>query len=160
MKMDIIKHPDPRLYMVCNDVTEDEYAEALLIAGFMKDTLKSKIGAVGLAANQVAIMSRIIIVKLNMQYKIMINPTIIAQDNIATAREECLSLPRLSISIPRYSKITIEYLDDKLCKQELNLSGFSARLVLHEIDHLNGKTLLDYKTKRRSLLSIIKEFFS
>lgn len=160
MKMDIIKHPDPRLYMVCNDVTEDEYDEALLIAGFMKDTLKSKIGAVGLAANQVAIMSRIIIVKLNMQYKIMINPTIIAQDNIATAREECLSLPRLSISIPRYSKITIEYLDDKLCKQELNLSGFSARLVLHEIDHLNGKTLLDYKTKRRSLLSIIKEFFS
>ena len=111
----------------------------------MEKILKKE-GGVGLAAPQVGESIRLILVLLDSKNLIpMINPEITAHsEETEYAEEGCLSLPGQWGDVKRYKKITVSYLDTKGEKRTLKLKKFNARVVQHEVDHLDGILFTDY----------------
>ena len=81
------------------------------------------------------------------------NPKVIKHSKKQVDSDEgCLSVPfKYSYNVPRYEKITVEYLDENGNKQILNASGFLARVLQHEIDHLHGILYID---KAKNLIDV------
>ncbi len=100
---------------------------------------------VGLAAPQVSQSLRICIATIEGKPTAMINPDITARSHEKELDQEgCLSLPGIWMDVPRAIDITITYTDTKGKRQERTLSHFSARVVQHEVDHLDGVLIVDY----------------
>ncbi len=109
----------------------------------MRETMKEGDG-VGLAGPQVNFFKRIIVAKINDRDLVLINPEITWKSREKDEMEEgCLSLPEVLLKIKRSSRIKVEALD--LCGSviDLELEGLPARIIQHEVDHLNGKLILD-----------------
>jgi len=108
------------------------------------DTVKKAKGA-GLAAPQVGISQAVTVARIGGSFVPLINPKIKWQsDTVETMEEGCLSIPETWLMVPRPSEIIIHFLDPKGKEQERKLQGFDARVAQHEIDHLNGKLIVDY----------------
>ncbi|MGI6636966.1 MAG: peptide deformylase [Minisyncoccales bacterium] len=121
----------------------------------MTETMNCNNG-VGLAAPQVGILSRLIIAKIDGKDLALINPKIVFKNREKETMEEgCLSLPDVVLEIERPTQIRVKATDVNGDPIELNLRGLSARIVQHEIDHLNGKLITD----RTSLLYKIRNLF-
>ncbi|MBP7190184.1 MAG: peptide deformylase [Rickettsiaceae bacterium] len=109
---------------------------------------------IGLAAIQVGVPKRILVVDLSGMdeeekkniYPIkMVNPEFIYKsENMSIADEGCLSVPGVPVEISRHEAVTIKYLDDLGQEKTIECDGWLARCFQHEIDHLDGKTILDY----------------
>ena len=99
----------------------------------------------GLAAPQVGINKRIILVKLSTfgSPMAMINPVIMKASGSQTGSEACLSLPGLSRSVTRHYEITVEYHTLQGENKTLTCTGMAARVIQHEIDHLDGILIID-----------------
>lgn len=96
---------------------------------------------VGLAANQIASNLRVIAVKMNDSWEIMINSTIVKRGNLTHFSEEgCLSLEGIRC-VKRYCNVTVLYKNEAGKQRKLQCSGLIADIVQHEIDHLNGKMI-------------------
>ncbi|MBD3270049.1 peptide deformylase [Candidatus Peregrinibacteria bacterium] len=114
----------------------------------MEDTMMKSNG-VGIAAPQVGMNIRIIVVTLNVDTKQavnvgMINPEIIYRSELMEIGEEgCLSLPEIFDNVRRHKEITVKFIDLKGREQFLKLADFNARVVQHEIDHLDGVLFTD-----------------
>lgn len=168
MILDIIKYPNKILTKKTKRVGEISVEIKKLIDD-MVETLYVKRGA-GLAANQVGVSKQIIVVDESRgegKVKILINPKIVRKKGAAIMTEGCLSLPELELEIKRPAKIEVEYYtltrDDKTRlrsggasagpafsdkienfeKKRIKASDLLARIICHEVDHLNGKTMLD-----------------
>ncbi|MDR0956844.1 MAG: peptide deformylase [Endomicrobium sp.] len=116
---------------------------------------------VGLAAPQIGILARICVVDISKEQNssfVMINPKILLGENKTFEEEGCLSLPGFFASIRRFNKIIVEYMDLDNKKKEIEVQGFLARAVQHEIDHLDAKIFIDYlpEFKRKSIEKEIK----
>jgi peptide deformylase len=75
---------------------------------------------------------------------VLINPEIITHSReTATEEEGCLSLPGVVIPVARFLSVTIRYLDEEGKEQERRLMGMDARVAQHEIDHLEGRLIVD-----------------
>lgn len=110
---------------------------------------------IGLAAPQVGLDDRIFIIDLspledeeNPQYKefkkTFINAHIISRSgNIVSTEEGCLSIPGINESVPREDEIEIEYLDENLTPRRETFNGFTARVIQHEYDHIDGILFID-----------------
>jgi peptide deformylase len=99
---------------------------------------------VGLAAPQCGIMKRIIVVLANKEPKVMINPEIIFTSNEKEILEEgCLSIPQTYIEKERYSKVTIKYRSLQGHPHLEIYEGLVARIIQHEIEHLDGILMTD-----------------
>ncbi len=110
----------------------------------MKDSMIEAKG-VGLAAPQIADESRVCLAYINDKITPLINPEItFRSDEKAIDEEGCLSLPHVWIPVPRSVEITVKYLDEKGKPQERQLQNFDARVVQHEVDHLEGMLIVDY----------------
>ena len=110
----------------------------LRIAIDLKDTLAAnKDRCVGMAANMIGEKKRIIIVSLGFENMIMINPVLLSKDGPYTAEEGCLSLDGTR-KTTRYNSIEIEYVDEDWKKHKEKYSGFTAQIIQHEMDHLEG----------------------
>lgn len=110
---------------------------------------------IGLAANQVGFLKRIIVIDLqdnddtkrveNFYPLFMANPQIIdCSKEMIKDTEGCLSVPGQKIDVLRHLSIKVRYLDYHNKEQHLEPTNWLARTIQHEIDHLNGKLLLDY----------------
>ncbi len=114
----------------------------------MKETMVDAEG-IGLAAPQVSQNIRVVICRFNNStpHEIiveMINPEIIEMSDEITVREEgCLSLPGKFDDVWRSKALTIRFLDRKGKEQVLKLKGLSARIVQHEVDHIDGMLYID-----------------
>lgn len=102
---------------------------------------------VGLAANQIGKLKRVIVVIDNGKPNVLINPEIIDKEGFEYELEGCLSFPDLFINIKRASRVVVQYQDLYGIKQLLGAEGRLARTIQHEIDHLDGKLFIDYKIK-------------
>ena len=110
-----------------------------------------KAPGVGLAANQIGILKKIITVnikddkqKIDKIYAIF-NPKIISYSKKTVILEEgCLSLPQQYAEIERPEEITLEYINENKELVTENKTGYEARILQHEIDHLDGKLFVDY----------------
>lgn len=104
---------------------------------------------IGLAAPQVGILKRIIVIDISPLEKeehprAFINPEIIENDGESTVEEGCLSIPNVREKITRPEKITLLYNDKDGSQISEEYDGWLARVLQHEIDHLNGVLFVDY----------------
>lgn len=101
----------------------------------------------GLAAPQVNRSIRVCVARVNGRMTPMINPVITRKGKeLEEAEEGCLSLPEQYASVPRSKEIAMRYLDRKGAVQERKLTNMDARVVQHEVDHLDGVLIVDYVT--------------
>lgn len=150
MIRNVIKMGHPHLMQPAARVEADEFNTPELEAMIqdMIDTLKDSKG-VGIAANQVDITKRIVVIGFedNSRYPdekpipitALINPMFTPiSDEMAEGWEGCLSIPGLRGWVPRYTKIYYEYQDITGKRHAVNAEGFEARVIQHECDHLDG----------------------
>lgn len=105
------------------------------------DTLQANREAcVGMAANMIGVKKNIIIVNMGMINVVMFNPVIISRRGRYETEEGCLSLEGVR-KTTRYQEIEVEYYDSSWKKQRQKLSGWTAQIAQHEIDHLSGKII-------------------
>jgi peptide deformylase len=108
------------------------------LAWSMVNTMIANNG-VGISGNQVGILKRIIIVLIDSKPKIMVNPEITSNsETTCTDNEGCLSFPGEFYDIERYESVTIKYRNLSGHPMLETYSGLDARIIQHEIDHLNG----------------------
>ena len=105
------------------------------------DTLQANREAcVGMAANMIGVKKNIIIVNMGLIDVVMFNPVIISRRGRYETEEGCLSLEGFR-KTTRYQEIEVEYYDSSWKKQRQKLSGWTAQIAQHEIDHLSGKII-------------------
>lgn len=148
----IVKYPDDRLKQRCGEVTNFGTEELRDVVQRMHATIKHKKSlGFGLAANQVGIMQRIIVINTLSNNKkqpgylgALINPEIISYgDNVEMGNEGCLSFPDDRYDVARSQTIRVKFYDINGAPVERNFSGLNAVVVQHEIDHINGITMKD-----------------
>lgn len=102
----------------------------------LQDTLRANREAcVGMAANMIGVNKRVIIVNMGFVDVVMFNPVLIKEDTPYETEEGCLSLTGVR-KTTRYENIEVEYLDMNWKKQRQKLSGWTAQICQHELDHL------------------------
>ena len=107
-------------------------------------TIHQRKGAVGFAGNQVGLKENVFCVLVDGKWRLFANAKIIRKSwRKSAGMEECLSLPNKKFEVKRYNKITIKYQDAKGETLKESFEGFNARVVQHEIDHLNGVLISD-----------------
>jgi len=142
MQREILKYPHQILKTKSQTIQKiDE--NILCLAVDITDTINAYPNCVGLAANQIGELHRIIGVSIKNRVKIMVNPVVISGYNIYADNEGCMSCDGASIPINRFRFIDVEYTD--LCNKyhTEKFIEFTARIIQHEIDHLNGVCIVD-----------------
>ena len=105
------------------------------------DTLRANLDhCVGMAANMIGVKKNIIVVNMGFIDVVMFNPVIVSKHDMYETEEGCLSLDGVR-KTTRYQEIEIEYYDFNWKKQRQKLSGWTAQICQHEIDHLSGKII-------------------
>ena len=138
----IIKYPSPILSQKTEKVSLITEEIASLIPR-MKESMKEHEG-VGLAAPQINDLRQIIVIKEKDAAQAFLNPRILKKSREVTTEEEgCLSLPGLFLSVKRYEKITLSCLNEKGKSITIEAKGLAARIFQHEVDHLNGKLIIN-----------------
>lgn len=171
MILPIVAYGHSALRKVCDDITPDYPGVSKLIED-MWETMYDSNG-VGLAAPQVNKLIRLFVVDSAQVFEhlkedgeepaypdapgvkqVFINAHIIELDGENwTYNEGCLSIPKIREDITRQSAVTIEYMDEKFQQCMRSFYGISARIILHEYDHIEGKLFIDHITPlKRKLL--------
>ncbi len=113
--------------------------EDLAVAQDLLDTLIFyRETCVGMAANMIGVTKRIIAFDHNGEYMLMLNPEIVRSSGEYEAQESCLSLLGGPRPAKRFRKIKVQYQTLELKLRQKNFEGWTAQIVQHEIDHLNG----------------------
>lgn len=127
---------DAVLNKVCREVTEITPKIETLI-GDMLDTMYDACG-VGLAAPQVGILKRIVVIDIGEGPIVMINPRIISSDGEQTGGEGCLSLPGKAGQVTRPNHVIARAFNENMEEFEIEGTELLARAICHELDHLDG----------------------
>lgn len=146
----ILTYPDPVLKEKSAPV-ETINRDVLDFVKDLEATLDHSPGCVGIAAPQVGVLLRIVVIDATRTRKpcpnkgrmVLINPEIKDQEGEVMGREGCLSLPHLTANVKRARKIKFTALTPEETMLSVETSEFEARVVLHEIDHLDGLLFLD-----------------
>ena len=148
MKLKVRLYGDSVLRTQCKKVGVVGVAERMLIQS-MVETM-NKHNGVGLAAPQVGISRRIFVADANdgQGGRAFIDPIIMNHEGMATMEEGCLSIPQVHIKIDRPFNVCIRFTDENDEKHEDYFTELMARIVQHEMDHLDGKLIIDYASKQ------------
>lgn len=157
--LDIISYPDARLKQVADEVKTFDSALSELIKN-LEDTMAAGPGGVGIAATQVGVMQRVVVVDVSNYprlknakhhgHLVLINPEILDWQGMKKGREGCMSVPDFTGNVIRAENIVLSALDENGTQQKYEIEGFEARAVQHEIDHLDGLLFLDRLVSRRN----------
>ncbi len=132
---------DPVLRSKTKEVTEVTDKTANLIDN-MIDTMRAADG-IGLAAPQVGILLKVIVVEVEGELLELINPEIISEEGKAIMEEGCLSIPGKNGDVVRAKSIVVKALDRDGQEIEIEAENLFARAIQHEIDHLEGVLFVD-----------------
>lgn len=155
----ILIHPDPRLKKRADEIDEIT-PEIRALADDMLQTMYDAPG-IGLAAPQVGVLSRIIVmdcVKDEDQPPrpmVLINPQVTeASEELNTYEEGCLSIPEQFADVERPAEVSVAWTDLDGSRKSEHFTGLWATCVQHEIDHLDGKLFIDYlKPLKRQMIT-------
>jgi len=147
MILPIRKYGDDVLRLPAEPIAEIDQPLQKLIDD-MIDTMYAAPG-VGLAANQVGVARRLMVIDLSVgkrpgECHVFINPEIIDSEGEVTEEEGCLSIPDFVEIVTRPEKVKLRYLDRNGEQREMWGEGLMARAMCHEIDHLNGTLFVDH----------------
>jgi peptide deformylase len=145
---EVLKMGDPRLLAVAEPVREFGTPQLESLLADMRDTMADLNGA-GLAAPQIGVGLRVVIFGMAynprypeaepVPYTVLINPTLLpASDEMEDGWEGCLSVPGMRGLVPRYKELRYIGVDDQGLPIDRTVSDFHARVVQHEVDHLDG----------------------
>ena len=143
--LEILHFPDPRLRKKATPITEIT-PKIRQLAEDMLETMYDAPG-VGLAANQVNVQKRIIVIDVSEDKSaplIFINPEIISKQGEREHEEGCLSVPEAYEVVMRADTVKVKALDLDGAEFELDADELLATCIQHEIDHLDGKLFVDY----------------
>lgn len=132
---------DPILRKVSRPVKEINERYSALFDD-MVETMETEYG-VGLAAPQVGILRRMIVINVGDGVYKMANPEILEQEGKCVDVEGCLSVPNFRGTVERPKKIKVRYMDENNEWHEMEAEDLKARCICHEIDHLNGVLFID-----------------
>ncbi len=154
----IITFPDPFLRKKTEPIIDFDLSLEELVAD-MVETMYEAPG-IGLAANQIGACCKLMLVdtsedrenKAAREYLVLANPEIVASQGCQIDEEGCLSVPDLTAKVKRFQKITLRAQDIKGRPLEFEAEDHFARVIQHELDHLNGILFLDHlSVLKRSL---------
>ncbi len=121
----------------------------------MFETMR-KANGIGLAATQVGALERVITIDVSesegcedIKPFVLINPEVLSENDSCVMEEGCLSIPNVRDEVERAERITVAFRDTGFTECRLEASGLLARVILHEIDHLDGKLFTDRLTTDR-----------
>lgn len=154
-KLPIFTYPDPVLAKKAEPVAEITPEIRQLIDDMMLTMYESD--GVGLAAPQVGKSIRLITLdetgpKERKAPRVLVNPEFVEQTGVKDSEESCLSLPTFSCKVKRYETVTVRGLDEKGEAVEIQAEGLLAVILQHEIDHLEGRTLVDHASRLKRTL--------
>jgi len=162
--VNIVKYGDPRLNKACKAVKDFSILPDII--SDMYDSMYEAEG-IGLAANQIGVDLNLFIIDITHTEEAdepaeFINSKIVGFRGESTFSEGCLSIPGVEFEIKRPEFITLQYQKLDGSKHEKEFGGLYARAIQHEMDHLNGKLIVDHvssiaKLRYKSQLKEIKE---
>lgn len=148
----ILQFPDPRLKEKSSPVT-GVTAEVSAFIDDLLETMRASPGCVGIAAPQVGMPSRIIVVDVSAHRRrgqeenhgllVLVNPEILAMGGKQLVREGCMSVPAYTANVQRAQWVLVDALDREGKQTILEAIGFEAVAIQHEVDHLDGYLFLD-----------------
>ncbi len=155
MELDVKTFGDPVLKSRSTPVKDfDESLERL--ADDMLSTMRAHDG-VGLAANQVGRLKRILVAAVEEEEYVLVNPVVESRtEESETSPEGCLSIPGVHVEVERAKGITISGKSATGEPVRIEVEGLLARILQHEIDHLDGVLILD-RTDRESRKAVLRE---
>ena len=148
---EIITVPDEILKKISDPVEKFGINEKKLIDDLFETMYVSN--GIGLAAVQIGILKRILVVDVSTKDEknqpiVLINPVIKnLSDDTSVYEEGCLSIPETFIEIERPKICDVEYIDEKGSKKNLECDGLLSTCIQHEINHLDGKLIIDHLSK-------------
>ncbi|MGE5692076.1 MAG: peptide deformylase [Pseudomonadota bacterium] len=153
------QYGDPVLRMRAREV--ERFDHDLLRLSERMTRLMQEANGVGLAANQVGILQRLVIVQPSAEEEpvALVNPRVVEEDGaVETDDEGCLSLQGVLVPVERACRVVVEAQDPAGADVRLELDDLGARVVQHEIDHLDGVLILDRTTDeaRREALAVLR----
>ena len=157
---EIITVPDETLKKISDPIESVGVNEKKLIKDLFETMYNSK--GIGLAAVQIGVLKRVLVVDVagkdeKKQPISLINPVIKKLSNETSVYEEgCLSIPDTFIEIERPKICEVEYIDDLGKKKTLKCDGLLSTCIQHEINHLDGKLIIDHLSKLKKDLIIKK----
>ena len=158
-----VENPPLKIYMLGQETLRTPAIRIVKvddsIRQLAKDMLVTMYSAkgIGLAAPQVGVQKRILVIDLNFEDpdappNVFINPEIISSSaSLDTYEEGCLSIPGVYLNVLRPSSIKLSYRDEMGRPKKMNAEGLMARCIQHEIDHLNGVLFVDKVTDQDEL---------
>ncbi len=144
--LEIKKYPDDILKKKASEITDINGNIQKLIDDMIETMYKSN--GIGLAAPQVGVSKRLIIVDIspreeNNSLIVIINPQIVSTEGEVLSEEGCLSLPGFITRLKRNEKVFVKGFDRKGKEIQIETDGLLSRAIQHEIDHLEGILLID-----------------
>ncbi len=154
---DVIQYPDPRLKATCRAVEPGEDVSGLVAD--LVDTMRAHPGCVGVAAPQLGELLRVVVVDVAGHRKadtdhgllVLCNPRIAAGDGSVVTREGCLSIPDFTGNVQRVEQVTVEATAPDGTPTSVTSNAYEARVILHELDHLDGILFLDRVASARDV---------
>jgi peptide deformylase len=144
-RLTILEYPDPRLRTIAQPVEAVDDELRSLIDDMFESMYASN--GIGLAATQVNIHRRLLVLDVSEghdQPLVLVNPEVLAREEVGTTQEGCLSVPGIFDDIERAQRIRVRALGRDGRPFELAVEGLLAVCIQHEIDHLDGKLFVDY----------------
>lgn len=148
--IEIRKYPDKILLTRCKEVSVVD-GEIRRLLDDMAQTMYAVEG-IGLAAPQIGLDMRLIVVDIGQGLMKLINPKIIAREGKSILEEGCLSVTDVTAKVKRAARVTVSALNTYGKPELIKAEGLLAHALQQEIDHLNGKLIIDY-------LPFYKRFF-
>jgi peptide deformylase len=156
----IRQYPDPVLRLQAQEVESFDADLAQLVERMTR--LMRDARGVGLAANQVGILRRVVVLQVEDEEepRVLVNPTILDRgDETVEDTEGCLSLQGVAVPVERSISLRVEARAADGAPVELQLEGLAARVAQHEVDHLDGVLIVDRTTPegRREALAVLRQ---
>jgi peptide deformylase len=148
---EVLVYPNQALRVSAGAVTSFDDRLKKLISDMWETMYFSK--GIGLAAPQIGIPLRIVVIDWEDNKYLIINPEIVEQEGEERCEEGCLSFPGVYEEVTRPAKMRVTWQDERGAEHDEVIEGFLARVFSHEIDHLDAKLLIDHLSplKRRFL---------
>ena len=132
---------DPVLEKVCKPITEVTPKIVELIDDMLETMYEAN--GVGLAAPQVGILKRLVVIDVGEGPIVMLNPTIILAEGEQTGSEGCLSVPGKAGQVTRPNHVIARFYDEEMNECEVEGTELLARAICHELDHLDGRIYVE-----------------